>query len=450
MAMNWNLFRAAGAGVACAMVPALVACGDRGWNPDQSPASTASQAVGVLVINELYVFPPGSENPGDPSTTRDPWWYVELKGTPELDLTGYYLVQVDGIYNDSAYSNTGKVLGVEIDLSKACGGSACKLGTNGLLLLRDTQGKQGEFVASQDPATTVADKAFDAFWPGSMSYLLIHSPSALHPGAGDLDLDPQNGGTLTLPAGAQVIDAVGWKTGYTPADYVYGGVECEQAQYHSACQRCAGKFEVPAAATRLPGDTTPLSAAAWYCGAIKGTAPEGLVYDDEQPYASTNLPAGAVLTPGAENSSGSGQAGAGGSGTGGATGTGGQAGVGGSAGDGGAAGVGGSSGEGGAASEGGAAGSPGSGGSAGEGGAAGSPGAGGSAGSSGTTGGGGTTGAGGKSAAGSGGTGEVPANTEESGESSGCSTSFGSRTVPSGLAVLFGLLLTRVLRRRQS
>ncbi|MBW2529040.1 MAG: hypothetical protein JRI23_32990, partial [Deltaproteobacteria bacterium] len=263
-----------------------------------------------VLINELDAYPPTDSA----TVKRDPWWFAELRGSPGFVLSDHYLVQIDGIYSTSPYGYTGVVVSMAVDLSTACGGP-CQLGSNGLLLLRDTADPStGDVVACEDSATTVVDGSFDAFWPQSMSYLLIHSPDTAITAWADYDADDD--GALELPANATVVDAVGWRQGHVAEDYVYGGVECAQQQY-VACGtnvNCAAKFNVPAAASRLTGNDTPNSSAAWACGALAGSSPDGLDYEGAL-VASANMPAvGARLTPGAENfgSSTGGSGGAGG------------------------------------------------------------------------------------------------------------------------------------------
>src|SRR5439155_10563815 len=89
---------------------------------------------------------------------------------------------------------------------------------------------------------------------GGVSILLVGSTTPIPEGA---DLDQGDNGVLEgLPDGAAIMDAIGWRN--SGNDIVYGGVDLTQDEF------------TPDAASRVPGNTTPLSAAAWLVGHLAG------------------------------------------------------------------------------------------------------------------------------------------------------------------------------------
>lgn len=221
-------------------------------------------AVPAVVVNEVKV------NPVDTDATQE---YIEIKGTPNAALGNVYLVNLEG---DGAGAGSADIV---INLSSAT------LGSSGLLVV----GSPSLAIASG--ATLVSDVRFDnsggIIENGTNSVALIFSPTPILDGD---DLDTNNDGTLDLPPGATLIDAVGSSDGGA-TDFAYGAVLVQPN----------GVFH---AATRLPTDLTPLSAGAWYSGDLVSPSlnPAGDtgIYDPRLT-GGQNVPQGAVLTPGAEN-----------------------------------------------------------------------------------------------------------------------------------------------------
>ncbi|HYG36592.1 MAG TPA: DUF3616 domain-containing protein [Clostridia bacterium] len=214
------------------------------------------------LLSELKVNPPG--------TNDAPFEFVEIRGTPGSWLTNVYLLAIDGNGN----GNPGTVT-LSVDLTGK------HLGANGLLLLTATN----QPYVLPALTTLVTDPQLDiagsGLGNGTISFLLVTSPSALSAGQ---DLDKGNNGVLEgLPEGTTLLDAVGWSDG-DKGDVVYGGVTLNLSS------------GTPDAATRLPADNTPKSAAAWFCGDLAGTNGDSLVYDANQ--ISANFPDGSTLTPG--------------------------------------------------------------------------------------------------------------------------------------------------------
>lgn len=219
----------------------------------------------VALLSELKVNPPGANDA--------PHEFVEIKGPPGAALTNLYLLALDG--NSSGDPGT---------VSYALNLAGRSVGTNGLLMIVAMNHSY-----SVAPGTTViADSQLNASGGaldnGTISVLLVGSTNSFGVGA---DLDNGDNGVLEgLPAGAVIADAVGWLDGGNN-DRVYGGVKLNQAG-------------TPDAATRFPGNNTPNSEAAWFCGDLAGLNGDSLSYDPAQ--VSDNFPNGTTLTPGSVNS----------------------------------------------------------------------------------------------------------------------------------------------------
>ena len=239
-------------------------------------ADNDSVAPTGVLVNEVSANPPSTDNPNE---------YIEVRGSAGQKLLNVYALSIEG----DALSNTGAITG-EFDLSTGT------IGSNGLLVL-----KGGTSTLAFDPATGVVNNSqFDnapggALQNGANSYLLVYSPNAVPTG----DLDLNNDGVIdNLPAGATVLDGVGYVTSTTgaatPGDIAYGAV------LPALTSTLAGA--APDAVTRLPGNTTAFSAAAFYGGDLAGADNTSLAYVSTDPTRVTpNTPANAVLTPGGTN-----------------------------------------------------------------------------------------------------------------------------------------------------
>ena len=241
-------------------------------DPTNYPVGTLVPPVAVnvvendtLLLNELKVNPPGLEDA--------PYEFIELLGPPNAFLTNVYLLVIEG--NSELNPGTANVV---IDLTGA------QLGASGLLVILGDghpytiPGGTRLFLASElgDPGGALGN--------GSVSFLLVSSPTPILKG---VDLDAGNNGVLEgLPAGTTVLDSVGWLDGGS-GDVVFTPAVLTQS---------AG---TPDAATRLPGNTTANSAAAWINADLAGSAPESLAYESQG--GSANFPYGTLLTVGAAN-----------------------------------------------------------------------------------------------------------------------------------------------------
>ena len=219
-------------------------------------------------LNELKVNPP--------TAADGPYEYIELKGAPDQTLIRLFFVAIEG----DASATPGGVGRADMVVNL----SGASLGSNGLLVIQSTAGGH----AAPGGTTVLTDTQLDAsaggLENGSISFLLVASLLPIIEGT---DYDVDNDGVLELPPGAIIVDAVAWSDGDS-ADVTYGGVVLRQAGGGAAH-----------AATRFAHDSTFLSAASWYSGALEGTTSDSLTYDVS--LASANLPAGGALTPGNDN-----------------------------------------------------------------------------------------------------------------------------------------------------
>ena len=241
---------------------------------NQYPLATLAPSVVVnitesdsVLLSELKVNPPGTDD--------EPNEFVEIRGGPNTLLTNVYFLVIEG----DAGVNPGKA-DLVLDLTSR------RLGSSGLLLIA----ARGHPYVVPDGTTILTDTNLNALGGalgnGAVSFLLVSSPAQIVSGE---DLDNGDNGILEgLPKGTTILDAVGWTGGGTN-DIVYGGAVLSQ------------RSGVPDAATRFSFDSTPRSAAAWFCGDLAGSAGDTLIYDKKN--VSANFPAGTPLTPGIFNNS---------------------------------------------------------------------------------------------------------------------------------------------------
>lgn len=202
-----------------------------------------------------------------PPRNDGPHEYVEVKGPPNSPLTNLYFVSVEGDGDNAGTPN------LIIDLSDQT------LGANGLLIIVSP----GHFYTIPASTTIITNAQLEmtrgALQNSSNSFMLISSTTAISP---DIDYDPDNVGSLaTLPAGAMILDRVGWLDGDAD-DLVYGAI---------LTQSVGGP---PHAATPFLNNQAALNAAAWYNGELEGEGASA-VYDLMR--VSHNFPDGGRLTP---------------------------------------------------------------------------------------------------------------------------------------------------------
>ena len=224
-------------------------------------------AAPQVLLNEIEVNPPGGD---------DPWEYLEIRGPANASLAGYQIVVVDGDGGGEGFVD------LVVDLATACNGDVCDLGSNGLAIVKAPAGGHPTPAAT----TVIGDAQLSALGGGiengTLSVLLVTGPVPLSEGT---DYDANDDGTLELPGGDAIADAVGWTDG-DAGDLLYGGVAL------------LGGGAPPDAATRFVGDDTPLAASAWYHGDLSGSS-NTKAYDLDS--VSANFPVDGRLTPGARN-----------------------------------------------------------------------------------------------------------------------------------------------------
>ena len=175
--------------------------------------ASAANAADSVYINEVLPNSPGSDTGNE---------YFELRGTPNMSLAGYYLLNLEG---QGATTTPGRG-----DVNQFWNLSSFSLGANGYLFARQT----GSAYTVADANTTVVtsdgggwQSTFDFyhgdgtqadFENGPNTVLLIkvesgYTPPAYTGGQATDDLDTNNDGFLDLPAGWTVVDSVGYMDG---------------------------------------------------------------------------------------------------------------------------------------------------------------------------------------------------------------------------------------------
>ena len=186
-----------------------------------------------LLLNEIKVNPPGTDNPFE---------FVELRGTAGATLANVYFLSVEGDTNGTGTAD------LVVNLSSFA------IGSTGLLVIKAPTG--GHTIPA---GTTVV--GVTAFEPARLendanSFLVVISPTPLVQGT---DYDPDDDGDLDLPAGAVLIDGIGWHNGDFPMDgLVYGGVDLTTPPFTS--DAAARSQTTPAASPRTPGTAATCSA----------------------------------------------------------------------------------------------------------------------------------------------------------------------------------------------
>lgn len=231
-----------------------------------------SSAPSGLLINELSVDPPGSVD--------TPFEFAELRGPASTQLHNVYLVQFEGDLNSP--SGKSGVADLVFDLGTEIAGS------NGLLMIKAAGG-----FAPADAGTGVVESPLlsgsaDAIENDSQTWLLLFSPIPIVPGQ-DYDPLPTAGGALQLPAGATILDSVGW----------LNQLGAGNSTLYTASPITSPQTSIDAA-TRIRTNSVADDPGAWYFGELADTSgATSLAYDPGA--SSPNLPANAQLTPGAAN-----------------------------------------------------------------------------------------------------------------------------------------------------
>ena len=263
-------------------------------------------------INEIDVTPGGGAN----GFANE---YIEIIGPAGTSLSNYYLADVQGNATNPLTTTTPQFDGQTGWARYVANLSGFSIGSNGLLIITGAHG-----FSAPSGTTVVSDPLFDQLVNGvhtsallnasgqAQSFLLINSPTVpITSYTVDTSTDPStvtgtgtdfdtsgagttfDSGNLTLPSGAQLVDSVGWANYTFPHDLTYGSVVLPSL--------LSG---VPQVITRFPGNLSH-SASAWYYGDLNPGSGSQTQYNGglivNVPASSANLPAGAILTPGAAN-----------------------------------------------------------------------------------------------------------------------------------------------------
>ncbi len=184
-----------------------------------------------LLLNEILVNPPGSDNPFE---------FIELRGTPGTTLNNVFLCVFEG---DSASAGN-------CDLSIPL--NDVTIGSNGLIFVGTSIGYPNIPSETYFKDTLLFAIPGGYLENGSTTFALVFSTVNI---IEDADYDFDNDGNLDLPQGAVLLDAVGWTNG-DPYAVIYGGVVLTQSQ------------GTPDAAVRFYDNMTPFSKPAWYNGDV--------------------------------------------------------------------------------------------------------------------------------------------------------------------------------------
>ena len=189
--------------------------------------------AGVASASEVYINEVLPNTPGSDTGNE----YFELRGTPNLPLTGYYLISVEG----QGTGTPGKG-----DINQFFDLSAFSLGANGYLFARQA----GSKYTPTAPGATVIENTLGTGWGqanaggvgstvghysdgtqvdlenSATTILLVKvAPGGVTP-TNTIDLDTDNDGYLDLPDGWTVVDSVGIMDGANAAatDSLYGAI----------------------------------------------------------------------------------------------------------------------------------------------------------------------------------------------------------------------------------
>ncbi|MEZ5307699.1 MAG: VCBS repeat-containing protein [Pyrinomonadaceae bacterium] len=239
-------------------------------------------ASAQVLLNEVESDPPVD--------VGDRCQYVEILGTPNSTVpANTYFISINSDQDNFGFLNAAVNIG------------GVQIGANGTLTLVNSQ--QGTCPnRTYDAGTHVFSySAITSLGQGSEGFYIVSSSTTLLAGT-DLDVndngivDPldvsfaagKSGRGESIGSPFQFIDGI---------NYIFNPEE--QFAYGPAPNLVEVLFgDVPDAATRFAGNSTPNSASAWYFGELATSPEETTTY--AAPF-STNFPSGGALTPGAPN-----------------------------------------------------------------------------------------------------------------------------------------------------
>jgi hypothetical protein len=245
-------------------------------------ATLASAANAQVWINEVLTNPNGSDTGNE---------YFELRGTPSLSLSGYYLLSLEG----GGTTARG-------DINQFFDLGAFSIGANGFLFARQ----------ASSPYTTIASGASvientgGTGWGltvgstighsgdgtqvdlenGSTTILLITRGAGAAPLLSD-DLDTDDNGLLDLPAGWSIVDSVGIIDGaatQAATDFTYGAITLRVGGTATGSSLVGNIVDVPGTPPTTAGamivgrigDSIGSTAADWFGAILNGSAADPL------------------------------------------------------------------------------------------------------------------------------------------------------------------------------
>ncbi len=219
---------------------------------DNDAASTS------FLFNEVYVNNPGGDGNHE---------FIEILATPSTPLSDVWLLEIEGDGSNAGVIDNAQNLSTLVS------------GSNGLVLLGQNYASNGTPWGSEvDAATTLANLSGGTMENGSITFILVEGFA----GSVGEDIDNNNDGQVDVSLWTTIYDSVGWLDGGS-SDRVYSSASLTQSG-------------VPDAATRITDDERAETFDVWFNGDINGST-DSTTYGN----GSSNLPDGAVITPGSSN-----------------------------------------------------------------------------------------------------------------------------------------------------
>jgi hypothetical protein len=226
-------------------------------------AAVLLPAQGAILINEIMINPPGTDNGTE---------YFEFYSTTGgvESLAGLWLIEIDGDTTNSGLINKALDLG------------AFSTGTNGLFLYRDSA---TVLLPAPEAATTITSLDFPDTQNGSGTFLLVSGFT----GAAGNDLDTDNDGTLNTFPWASVLDGIGVAENDAGNNFTYAA----QVGFFAF-----GPLDyTPDAVTRLG------NGGLWVGADLLGGSPGPFTLEDLETTSQngSSVPSGLLLSPGRAN-----------------------------------------------------------------------------------------------------------------------------------------------------
>lgn len=227
-------------------------------------------ASAQLLLNEVEFDAP---NPANESCS-----YAEVRGTPgSIVPAGVAFVSIDG--DSASFGNVNFVANL----------GGVTVGSNGTItVINDLELCPNRVFPTG--TTSVFVTSFTGLGLGAESYMLISSPTAVVEGD---DIDANEDRVIDPARNITVIDGIGF-TVNAQFQAVYA-----PNLYDAFVEAGGSSIELPDAATRFLGNSTPLNKFSWYFGELAGTPDAATAYSGVP--QSSNFPVGGQLTPGAPN-----------------------------------------------------------------------------------------------------------------------------------------------------